>query len=341
VLGIEPHEKLILQDDAFYAAPSLSGSGFEDLLASFGQHRYFKPSAPNPGTSFHWRSDIGVGSGITVWRTRYSADWCYSSETSAEDLGLAFLSSGAADMVIGSKNAQRTPTNVALMPLATLRQHKIRAIDGSYANVMLRFDASVVAKMLTAMFDGPALTKLDLAPTINLSTGAGQLLQQIASTIVSGMHEQQLLKRSPKAMALLAEATLQLIFENVPHRLIDRLDRRPPDVTPKHIKQAIDYMHANLYLPLTIIDIADAIGVSERSLQLGFRKVRNMTPAAYLRRIRLDAVYAELSRPENRLPVHEVALKWGFAHMGRFAAQYRAVFGVYPSETVKRALAAY
>jgi len=100
-------------------------------------------------------------------------------------------------------------------------------------------------------------------------------------------------------------------------------------------------MHANLYLPLTIIDIADAIGVSERSLQLGFRKFRNMTPAAYLRRIRLDAVHAELSRPENRLPVHEVALKWGFAHMGRFAAQYRVVFGVYPSETVKRALAAY
>jgi AraC-like DNA-binding protein len=43
-----------------------------------------------------------------------------------------------------------------------------------------------------------------------------------------------------------------------------------------------------------------------------------------------------LASPENTLPVHEVALKWGFTHMGRFAAKYRATFGVYPSETAKR-----
>jgi hypothetical protein len=35
-------------------------------------------------------------------------------------------------------------------------------------------------------------------------------------------------------------------------------------------------------------------------------------------------VHAELSRSDNLLPVSEVALKWGFTPMGRFAAQYRA-----------------
>jgi len=30
-----------------------------------------------------------------------------------------------------------------------------------------------------------------------------------------------------------------------------------------------------------------------------------------------------------------VALKWGFAQMGRFAAQYRAMYGVSPSETAR------
>jgi transcriptional regulator GlxA family with amidase domain len=71
-----------------------------------------------------------------------------------------------------------------------------------------------------------------------------------------------------------------------------------------------------------------------RSLQAGFRKFKETTPAAYLRRIRLEAVHAELSLSENRLPVREVALKWGFTQMGRFAAQYRARFGHYPSETL-------
>jgi transcriptional regulator GlxA family with amidase domain len=137
-------------------------------------------------------------------------------------------------------------------------------------------------------------------------------------------------------MVLLVEAALHLIFSNVPHRLIDRLDRHPPDVTPRHIQRAIDYMHANLHLPLTMADIAEAVGISGRSLQLGFRSFCDIPPAAYLRRIRLEAVHAELSRPENELPVQEVALKWGFVHMGRFAAQYRATFGVYPSETIRR-----
>jgi len=329
-----------LQDDSFNAVPTLSGTSFESLLTSFGSRAFFKPSPPEPDGPFRWRSDIVAGSGISVWRTQYDANWSYSSEAKLEALGLGFLTTGVADMVIGSREAQRTPSTVAFMSPATLRHHRIRTVDGNYASVFVLFEAKIVAKVLTSIFDGPAaLSTLDLTPTIDLSTGTGQALHQLARGIVSGMHQRQLLSRSPKAMALLAEAILLLIFENVPHRLSDRLDRQIPDVTSRHIQRAIGYMRANLHLPLTVIDIAEAIGVGRRSLQLGFRNFRDTTPAAYLRRIRLDAVHAELLSSENRLPVHEVALKWGFVHMGRFAAQYREEFGIYPSETAKRVLA--
>jgi AraC-like DNA-binding protein len=217
----------------------------------------------------------------------------------------------------------------------------MKAVDGNYANVMLRFDACLVSGVLKAMFGPTALTKLDLTPTIDLSTHMGHSLLQVSRTIVSGLHGQQLLRFSPKAMALLTEAALRLVFENVPHRFIDKADRGPSDVTPRHIHRAIEYMRANLHRSLTMIDIAEAVGISDRYLQLGFRRFRDTTPAMYLRQIRLEAVHAELSRPDNRLPIHEVALKWGFTHMGRFAAQYRTTFGVSPSETVKLALGGY
>jgi len=277
-----------------------------------------------------------VGANINVWKTQYSADWSYSLESTEEELGLGFLGAGCADVVVGTRQAQRTPSTVFIVSPPMLRHHKIRTVDGNYASVVLRFDARTVAKVLTAMFDGPGLAKLDIAPILDLSTGLGGTLHQLARTIVSDMHGQQFLKNSPKAMVLMAEATLQLIFENVPHRLIDRLTGRQPDITPRHVQKAIDYMRANLHLPLTMIDVASAIGVSDRSLQLGFRRFRDTTPQAYLRQIRLEAVHLELASPENTLPVHEVALKWGFTHMGRFAAKYRATFGVYPSETAKR-----
>lgn len=328
--------------EAFEEAPVLSGAGFENLLASFGTHLFsIKVSPPRSDAAFHWRSDISAGQGISVWRTRYSAGWSYSSESLDDDLVMAFLTAGAADMTVGTRSARRTPSTIALAPLSMLRRHQMEAVDGSYANVMLRFDAKVVAGVLKAMFGHAALTKLDLMPTIDLSTYTGKTLLQLSRTIVSGMHGQQLQSFSPKAMALLTEAALRLVFENVPHRFIDKLDRGPNDVAPRHIHRAIEYMRANLHRPLTMLDIAEAVGISDRYLQLGFRRFRDTTPAMYLRQIRLEAVHAELLRPENRLPIHEVALKWGFTHMGRFAAQYRAAFGASPSDTVKRALGSY
>ncbi|MGV7216550.1 helix-turn-helix domain-containing protein [Bradyrhizobium sp. UFLA05-112] len=328
-----------MPDDTFYVAPALSGSGFDALLASFASFApTIKPLPPKIDTAFHWRSDVVMGPGISVLRTRVSGDWSYSCEAVQADLAIGFLGAGASDMVVGTRPVQRTTSTVTLVALPMLQHHKIRtSADGNHSNVILKFDAGIVAKMLSAMFGNAALTNLDLAPTVALSTGTGQTLHQLARTIVLGMHDPQILKHSSKAMALLTEATLRLVFENVPHSLSGRLDRRTPDVTPRHVRQAIEHMRANLHLPLTMVDVAVAVGVSERSLQLGFRRFHDTTPAAFLRRIRLEAVHAELSSPENELPVYEVALKWGFTHMGRFAAQYRAVFGAYPSETVKRA----
>jgi AraC-like DNA-binding protein len=306
------------------------------MLASLDPHVFFRPTPPKPDAAFRWSVDVAVGSSVTVWRSQYSSDWSHTPTVDEEELALGFLSAGVADMLIGTKHVQRTPTTAAVLAMSRLRDHRVKTVDGRYANVLLRFDASMVSKVLSSMYQGARLSTLDIAPLVELSTDVGQILHQIAHAIVSGLHDRQLLMRSPKAAALLTEAALHLIFANVPHRLIGQLDRCRPGATPRHVERAIDYMHANLHLPLTITDIANAIGISDRLLQLEFRKFRDTSPIVYLRRIRLDAVHAELSQPENELPVREVALKWGFTHIGRFAAQYRDAFGLYPSETVKR-----
>ena len=53
----------------------------------------------------------------------------------------------------------------------------------------------------------------------------------------------------------------------------------------------------------------------------------------------LEAAHAELSSPLNNLSIRDVALKWGFTHMGHFAARYRAAYHVAPSETARLARA--
>jgi len=161
------------------------------------------------------------------------------------------------------------------------------------------------------------------------------MLQHIVRALSIGLIDDQL--RSPTASALLSEAALRLIFESFSNAFTERSNREPTAAMPRQIKAAIEYMHENLHQPLTLGSIAEAAGVGSRSLQAGFQRLFDASPLAYLRDMRLQAAHAELSYPDNRLSVREIALKWGFTHMGRFSAQYRAVFGVSPSETSRLA----
>jgi hypothetical protein len=150
---------------------------------------------------------------------------------------------------------------------------------------MLLFDAEVVSRVLSAMLDGAKLSKLDLVALLDLSVGVGPTFNVLAQTIALGMLEARLSERSPLAMSLLVEAALRLIFEHVPHSLSSRLDRNPLHVAPRHVKRAVDFMHASMHQPLTVTDVAEVAGVSVRSLQTGFRQFKDTTPAGYLRRI--------------------------------------------------------
>ena len=324
-------------DDVLAAPLARSGSSFQDLLEILHPHGINARSSPKPNEAFRWHADVAIGAEMDVVRAELSAgwDWHYSYEKTSGELAISVLNAGKAEMLLAGRNVQRTPSEMAIVSLPMLQEQRVEAVDGRYSSVTLTLHTDVVTKVLSATFGSTALEDLDLVPKVDLSTSAGQILFQLVRASAAGLYD-GILARSPKASALLSEAAIQLILENVPHRLIDRLNRRPLDAPPRYIQRATEYMRANLHLPLTIADIAGAVGVSSRLLQLGFRRIHGTTPVAYLRRIRLEAIHDELSRPENLLPVSEVALKWGFTHMGRFAALYRSAFGLYPSDTVRR-----
>ncbi|WP_433170501.1 AraC family transcriptional regulator [Actinoallomurus sp. CA-150999] len=87
--------------------------------------------------------------------------------------------------------------------------------------------------------------------------------------------------------------------------------------------------------PLTVGDVAEALGVSVRTLQECFRRELGSTPMAYLRACRLDRVHRELRTAGFGASVTAIALEHGFVHMGRFAAEYRTRFGESPSTTLR------
>lgn len=125
----------------------------------------------------------------------------------------------------------------------------------------------------------------------------------------------------------------------VPHRAGAAEDNGVMAV-PAPVLRALDFCREHVHEPLAVADIAAAGGMSVRRLQAAFRIHVGTSPVEYVKRIRLAGVHADLQRiaaGSRHETVTDVALRWGFTHLGRFSGAYRAEFGRLPSQTAKSA----
>ncbi|WP_433493478.1 AraC family transcriptional regulator [Micromonospora sp. CA-248089] len=134
------------------------------------------------------------------------------------------------------------------------------------------------------------------------------------------------------AARILAAAALA-VFPNTALTDPGRQDRR--DASASTLRRAIAFMEENAHRDISPADVAVAAAVSVRSLQLAFRRHLDSTPAAHLRRIRLERAHQELRMGDpRRETVSRIATRWGFLSHSRFTAHYRSVFGIPPSRTL-------
>lgn len=105
----------------------------------------------------------------------------------------------------------------------------------------------------------------------------------------------------------------------------------------RHIAQIRNYVLDHLTEDIGIGDLVDLCRISRKSLYNLFEKETGQTPSTYIRQLKLETIYTELSDNERHIRnVTEVALKYGFTNLGRFSAQYRDHIGELPSETLRR-----
>ena len=121
-----------------------------------------------------------------------------------------------------------------------------------------------------------------------------------------------------------------------PDELFDTPVKRGASPVPGHVQRAVSYMRLHLEQTITMRDLARACGASESTLRKNFTRFIGHPPLAHLRRLRFAAARDELLRFPDRA-VGSVAQRLGFAHLGRFSADYRRLFGERPSETRDRA----
>ncbi|MGV2909241.1 helix-turn-helix transcriptional regulator [Achromobacter sp. AGC25] len=86
---------------------------------------------------------------------------------------------------------------------------------------------------------------------------------------------------------------------------------------------------------VAMAEIARRSGYSLRSLELIFRRSVGMTPGRWFMTARLNGALRDLLT-DGQSSVSEVATKWGFRHMSRFAQYFRQAFGESPRDTLRR-----
>ena len=83
-------------------------------------------------------------------------------------------------------------------------------------------------------------------------------------------------------------------------------------------------------------DLCKETALSLRTLQRVIRNRTGLTAWTYIRKRKLAFVRQALTSPDDSTTVTNTALKFGFLHLGRFSAEYHAMYGELPSATLRR-----
>lgn len=112
----------------------------------------------------------------------------------------------------------------------------------------------------------------------------------------------------------------------------------PPDqrALPRDVKIAVDYMRANIDLPIRVADLVAATRTPERTLRKHFHQFMRLSPLRFLKLLRLARARDTLLGVSDHT-VTETATRCGFTHLGRFSSDYRRGIGELPSATRRRA----
>jgi len=106
----------------------------------------------------------------------------------------------------------------------------------------------------------------------------------------------------------------------------------------KVVIKARDFLMANPERPITVFDLCAHTYTSRRTLQYCFEEVVGVSPAAFLKTMRLNGVRRDLVETAGKLPIGDIAARWGFWHLSQFSVDYKRLFGELPSVTAKRTL---
>jgi AraC-like DNA-binding protein len=207
-------------------------------------------------------------------------------------------------------------------------------LSDGYAQLHVRIERPALERELERLLDRPLLGPVRFAPTMDLTRPAAASWAQAVRLLVSDLDDPAGLAggaHNPWNHFLLAG-----LLQAQPHNYSAQLQDRQALRRPLPLKKVLDRIEADPAGEHSIDSLARLAGTTPRSLQRHFKEYVGASPLAYLQGVRLTRAHEELAAAEPGTTVGDVALRWGFTHLSRFAGAYQQRYGVAPSVTLRR-----
>jgi len=204
-------------------------------------------------------------------------------------------------------------------------------------HLCLRIDRQALESKAARLLGRSLRDPLRFELGVSMTTPESRSMRQYLDLLRLELDAEPSLAMRPLVTAQLEDLVMTSLLLGAPNTYSSWLAEDGGSMTPRSVRKAVDLIEAHAHEPLTVEDIAEAVGCSVRALQSGFRQHLGSSPLTYLRDVRLELVHEDLLKadPSRGVGVTEIALNRGFTHLGRFAQAYRERFGVAPSETLR------
>lgn len=204
--------------------------------------------------------------------------------------------------------------------------------------IIVKINREAIEQYLSTILQKSLKHPILFEPGMSLSSPSSQLwCKQIRVLIEELENPNSLTNTLPSAANSHFEQILMwTILHTQPNNYSNELIANRSDDAPRYMRLAEEYINSHCQEKITLADLIRVTNVTATTLLNGFRQHKGMSPMKYLKSVRLDQVYRELSNADHSTNVTDTALDWGFTQLGRFSGEYRERFGESPSETLKK-----
>jgi AraC-like DNA-binding protein len=135
----------------------------------------------------------------------------------------------------------------------------------------------------------------------------------------------------------LQEQYSRIIASKLLCTLASNIRREPLGESCPSFGRITAYIEEHLKQDISVEQLAQLANMSPRSLYALFERKAGTTPKSYIRQRKLEQIHGRLSDPSVKVRnITEIAMDYGFLHLGRFSESYKSTFGELPSDTLRR-----